>query len=240
VQLHSDDWTQQLTQGQVLSSLGQQLHLLPKLPKLQLRTCQLTAEDITPLSSLQRLQHLHLDLSYGYEECEYDLEWALWGENVCVRELLAALQHLTQLQHLELFSCQLDAVKPGLEPGQPGEGGYQCFSALTASTQLTALIIETPWDTPVPEGAVTYMFPAGRVLPNFKVLHIANPLASCGTCVGEAQIAMIAASCPALQELKLQHVTPWRGFDVSCLEQLPPGVTSVEGLDWSRRRPAVQ
>jgi hypothetical protein len=44
---------------------------------------------------------------------------------------------------------------------------------------------------------------------------------------------MIAAGCPALQDLTLHSVTP-EGFDDSCLAQLPSGVTSVEGLGWVR------
>jgi hypothetical protein len=56
---------------------------------------------------------------------------------------------------------------------------------------------------------------------------------ACRHCVEAAHVAMIAASCPALQQLTLQRVTP-DGFDVSCLAQLPLGVTRVEGLDWTR------
>jgi hypothetical protein len=56
-------------------------------------------------------------------------------------------------------------------------------------------------------------------------------------CVEAAQVARIAASCPALQELTLQGVTP-PGFRVSCLQQLPQGVRTVEGLGWTRPSPA--
>ena len=45
-------------------------------------------------------------------------------------------------------------------------------------------------------------------------------------CVEAAQVAMIAASCPALEELTLHGVTP-QGFDVSCLQQLPQSVRTV-------------
>ena len=47
---------------------------------------------------------------------------------------------------------------------------------------------------------------------------------------------MIAASCPALEELSLRDVIP-KGFDISCLTQLPSGVTKVWGLDWTRPVP---
>jgi hypothetical protein len=49
--------------------------------------------------------------------------------------------------------------------------------------------------------------------------------------VEAAEIARIAASCPALQQLNLWNMTP-TGFDTSCLAQLPPGVTRVEGHNW--------
>jgi hypothetical protein len=54
--------------------------------------------------------------------------------------------------------------------------------------------------------------------------------------VDAPQIASIAATCPALQQLTLWGVTP-KGFDVSCLAQLPPGVTQVKGLGWTRLAP---
>jgi hypothetical protein len=324
VQLHSDDWTQQLTDRQALSTLWQQLqlHQLSKPLDLQLRVVVRKPADIAPLSSLQHLQRVKFQLEYGADEDAY--EWD-WDPHEYPRALLAALQHLTRLQHLELYNCRLDEAgpqpelqavpqpqpqhqpqhefqfahwfdlepepepelefepefeswvdlepdfepelepeahppegapgvhpQPGLQPqaepdahppdGTPGDqgngDGCQCFSALTASTQLTALIVATHSGEPVPKGAFIHMFPAGRVLPNLKVLHVKRFATYAGDtrmpCVAAPQVAMIAASCPALQELKLQHVTP-KGFDVSCLAQLR-GVTSVEGLTWSRRR----
>jgi hypothetical protein len=51
---------------------------------------------------------------------------------------------------------------------QQGEN-YQCFAALTASTQLTALDLLVIYAMPVPQEAFGYMFPSGRVLPNLKV-----------------------------------------------------------------------
>jgi hypothetical protein len=55
---------------------------------------------------------------------------------------------------------------------------------------------------PVPQAAFAHMFPPGHVLPHLKVLQLTGD-----SCVGPAQIAMIAASCPALQELKLSGAT---------------------------------
>jgi hypothetical protein len=200
------------------STLWQHLRLLPKLLELRLHGCALTPVEIAPLCNLQRLQRLHLWLDYypGAQESG-------------PRRLLSALQYLTQLQHLELTDCGLGRIQP--QQQQAGHAVYPCFSALTASTQLTALVINAYQGMPVPKQAFAYIFPDKRVLPDLKVLSL---YCSWGpACVEAAQIARIAASCPALQELKLQDVTPW-GFDTSCLAQLPLGVTSVEGLGWTR------
>jgi hypothetical protein len=83
---------------------------------------------------------------------------------------------------------------------------------------------------PVPQAAFREMFPPGRVLPNLKVLRLDGMRRR--PCVEAAQVAMIAASCPALQEVSLKgEDTFLNRFDTSCLAQLPAGVTRVEGLD---------
>jgi hypothetical protein len=68
------------------------------------------------------------------------------------------------------------------------------------------------------------------VLPELKVLHLlACPVsysAMLPPCIAPAQVAMIAASCPALQELALDDVTA-ADFDRSCLAQLPLGMKTV-------------
>ena len=145
-----------------------------------------------------------------------------------VRVLLAALQHLTQLRHLELVGCYLSW-------GEQGPGGCQCFSALTASTQLTALILE---DSFLPKAAFHYVFHAGRTLPHLESLCVSRTTAGShragsSRSVEAAEIARIAASCPALRQLRLWGVTP-KGFDNRCLAVLPAGVTRVEGFSWVR------
>jgi hypothetical protein len=156
------------------------------------------------------------------------------SEEQGARELLAVLQHLTQLQHLQLSRCQLHSLEPQPQPQleqqqQQGLDSLSCFSALTASTQLTALVLKQWNDAPVSQAAFDRIFPPGRVLPRLAILSLTTY--SFQHCVEAAQIAKIAASCPALQELTLQGVTP-RGFDVSCLQQLPQSVKRVEGVDW--------
>lgn len=95
---------------------------------------------------------------------------------------------------------------------------------------------------PVPQAACDHMFPPGQALPLLKVLRLSATRHRLSSAydqqhwVEAAQVARVAASCPALQRLSLHHVTP-EGFDTSCLLQLIPGVTRVEGLDWVRPAP---
>jgi hypothetical protein len=160
VYLHNDTLTRMLAEVEVLAILWQRLQLLPKLSELQLGGESMTAADVTPLSALQRLQHFTLQL-----DCSTYSEKCMSG----ARELLSALQHLTQLQHLQLERCQLHTVQPEHQTADTYDT-YECFSALTASTQLTHLEI-TEWGAmPVPIAAFDYMFPPGWVLPNLKVL----------------------------------------------------------------------
>jgi hypothetical protein len=223
VKLYSGDFTERLTRGQVLSTMWQRLQLLPNVTELQLQDDSLTAEDIAPLSNLQHLQHLNMRLSYSI----------LSGQHTASdSQLLAALEQLTNLRHLELTNCQLDHGRL-----QWQSDSYQSFSALTASTQLTALILAEQRGLPVPMAGFDKMFAPGRELPSLKVVHLVSDsrlqLQPPSGHIGPAQVARIAASCPALQELALHAVT-LPGFDASCLLQLPPTVTSVEGLEWVR------
>jgi hypothetical protein len=225
VQLHQEDWT--AVHG--LPVLWhQQLQLLPSLASLRLafrESMCVTAADIAPLSNLQRLQRFTLDTPF-----------AVGCDQSSPRALLSALQHLTQLQHLELSKCCLDKVQPALNQQQQPDA-YQCFSALTASTQLTALVLaQDKWNAVIPRAAFSRMFPTGRVVQEIAVLRLDCSRAANHQCVEAAQVAMIAASCPALQKLKLQGVTPMY-FDTRCLLQLPASVTRVEGLGWVRPAP---
>jgi hypothetical protein len=226
VSLHETSLTgQPLPQGQVMSTLWQHLQLLPKLTELQLRGGSLTAAENTPLSTMQHLRHLAFHLEYGRRISPYMC-------HTVAKAVLSALQPLTQLQHLELGSCMLYRVMPRYGTEQPGDS-YQCLSALTASTQLTALDLQGGRTVPLPQAAFEHMFPTGRVLPKLKVLRLSGHHSCALLCVDSAQVARIAAGCPALQEVWLAGVTR-PSFDTSCLWQLPPRVTQVQGLYWSR------
>ena len=220
VNLHKRDWTEELQPQEGAAILLQQLQLLPSLASLQLACSDMTAADIAPLSNLHNLQRLTLDSPTK-------------GSPTDVRALLAALQHLTQLQHLELRECQLHRAEA--LPG-PQHEVHQCFSALTASTQLTALVLANRKYNVLPQAAFKHMFPAGRMLEELKALCLDSDRQMSHFCVEAAQVAVIATSCPQLQQLRLVGVTG-KGFDTGCLLQLPPGVTRVEGLDWVRPAP---
>lgn len=310
-----------------------------------------TATDLSPISNLQHLRHLCLELSYqssavaaaalapaGLTALDLEVmpDWKEWGDaprEVCLsrrsqlqcfrgaslhmrpsslsaatglrelrlsspysldgsawfggepRELLDLLQHLSSLRHLELARCKLDY-------SETYPDGYQCFSALTASTQHTALILEEEDARLLPKASFRHMFPAGRVLPHLEVLcpcrtrcfvpeddggdeepaqahdggdeehaqaheggdeehteaHDGGDEEHAEThhnlepeppwCVEGDEVSQIAASCPALQQLALVDVTAqWFDWEplLHAAAQLPPAVTSIEGMEIWRR-----
>jgi hypothetical protein len=207
---------------------------LPRLQELRLSGCELTVRYLSQLLSATNLTRLHL-ARLNFTECATAVDVASLSkmQQQHVTQLLAALQHLTQLRHLELSDMALYRVS-----AQPHQGGsYQCFSALTASTQLTVLILAEDSNMPVPQAAFEHMFPPGLALPHLK--HLCLYGSPYRPCVDAPQIGSIAITCTALQQLTLWGVTP-KGFDISCLAQLPLCVTEVKGLDWTRPVPSGQ
>jgi hypothetical protein len=198
-------------EGAVLA--GVSLTRLSKLQSLGAQALRMRPSNLACMTMLRELDLIN--------PCNPD------GSPFSPRELLAALQHLNQLRHLRLLGCQLHAVGP--QPDQQGDG-YQCFSGLTASTQLTALHLLEPCDVPVPVAAFGHMFLTGRVLRSLEVLRLEGS-SHHATCLGAPQVARIAASCPALRELRLSGVTG-AGVDARCLLLLPSGLTRLDGLDW--------
>jgi hypothetical protein len=139
----ADDVGRRLSQQQMFSVVWQGLGRLPKLCHLFLSGPRsLTSADISPLSTLQHLQHLYL-ADGGHRLMHHESV-----PNSGPKALLSALQHLTQLRHLSLFGCAFCST----QPQQQGDT-YQCFSALTASTQLTALMLSEYRAQLVPQAA---------------------------------------------------------------------------------------
>jgi hypothetical protein len=135
---------------------------------------------------------------------------------------------------LELDRCDLHTVQE-LQQLQGTGRSYKCFSALTASTQLTALVLFEDLNVPVPKAAYTYMFPAKRVLPHLKVLRLESTTGPGPRPMGANEVTRIAAACPALQQLNLRGVCDWQLPSKSdCLLQLPATVTRIKGLRWTR------
>ena len=99
-------WARQLTPSEVQAHLWQWVQQLPHLSELQLGAFSLQSGDVSPLSNLQDLRSLTVQLN------------VYSGQSTVARELLTALQHLTQLQHLELRQCRLHLAQP--QPQQEG------------------------------------------------------------------------------------------------------------------------
>jgi hypothetical protein len=120
--------------------------------------------------------------------------------------LLAAIQGMQQLQHLEL-----QGENKQLEPLQGGK--MQQYAALTASSNLKRLLFVCD-EHLLADGAVQYMFAEGKHLPQLMQLRIgrcdeeeeedewsafnaSQPL----QLFGPGDLARLAVACPALQQL---------------------------------------
>lgn len=161
------------------------------------------------LAPFTRLQSLHLEHCALLPVNDQDDDEGDDRSAEGTAALLRALEQMTCLQDLELSSegIDLDSTAP------------QSFAALTASTQLTRLVL-TPDDyAPLPKGAVQHMFPAGRQLPLLQ--HIGfrpyiqdqEEFEKEEWCMDGADIGCIAACCTGLQWLELSLcVKPGGGF----------------------------
>jgi hypothetical protein len=113
--------------------------------------------------------------------------------------LLTALGNMTQLQDLQLDDMRLARLT-----------NPQYATGLTASSQLTALqVSDFVYGQPVlPKQSLQHMLPAGKQLPHLKRLKLAGhrPGRRNTTNVTAEDIAHIAAACPALDTLHLEHV----------------------------------
>jgi hypothetical protein len=154
------------------------------------------------LSGLQLLKHLFVEGSHGKTVFfEPDalagksrlqhltvMACRIAGGSAGHMQLLAHLQIMQQLTHLDLGSTSL----LGPEPSPTA----QAYSALTASSQLQHLEISEK----LPLGVWQHMFPAGRQLPHLKVLdisHVRHPTGAAPAPEG----SRLVTCCPGLHAL---------------------------------------
>lgn len=108
--------------------------------------------------------------------------------------LLAALQSMQQLQHLQLHGDSCTALAGSAK---------QQYAALTASSQLTKLSLYAD-DHILACGAARHVFAAGKELPHLKRLVFGMEDWDCGDfpqLFGKGDLARLAAACPALEQL---------------------------------------
>jgi hypothetical protein len=188
------------------------VHLAPGLRNLK---ASYTSDRITgsKLSALQQLTSLQLRGSHGFRELHFDPAGLankgqlrrlqmdccdLAGENAGVAALLSQLQQMKQLTHLALRKCWLLWRHPNSPPAA-------AYAALTASSALQHLDVS---DNTMPQGVWQHVLPAGRQLPQLRVLHASHE--SCGT-LGwwtHADTARLASCCPNLQAFKMHTPHP--------------------------------
>lgn len=97
------------------------------------------------------------------------------------------------------------------------------FSALTASTRLRQLFLDTDSDELLPSGAVAHMFPRGRKLPE---LGCVNFKCENGECITRGELRLLAEACPNLVSLVLRNVMQPGCGDV--LLTFPPCLDSLQ------------
>jgi hypothetical protein len=185
------------------------LQHMQRLQELKLHMCDCDPSVLCHITSLRKL---HL------ASCVL-----LPGKRPGTSAFLSALQGLTQLQDIHLSAAYrrfYDAQ------GVP----LQLFAALTAPTQLTSLVINFEDALPLAPGAVGYMFPGGRSMPQLQVLHIRHRIYKDGDmhdwCVGGQEIGNITSACPGLQQLELVGVVR-PGASFSGLQQLTDSLSSL-------------
>ena len=194
-------------------------------------TC--TSIDPAALAGKNQLQRLELARNPG--------DTSIAGGSAGIGQLLAQLQHLTSLTHLDLERCLCYLVAE--DPPATG------FAALTASSKLQHLDIS---DCLLPEGAWQHVFPAGRQLPHMRSLVLA--WVSSSVCklhpnrgvadgqwepvIGPAAFdSSVVSCCPGLQHLDLTLTQCSKGLldvlpELSKLTLLKLGVVDgVSGRD---------
>jgi hypothetical protein len=168
-----------------------------------------------PPTAIGGLQQQHADPEAMLEQ----------QEQQCVKDLLAAIGQLTELRHLQLARvAELSASAP-----MPASSPSGC-TTLTASSQLTALHINTAECKPLSDQAILHMLPEGTQMEHLRVLHIGvqvtipaplvrsdgkGRISNMGDkvrrlqgvlCIGAAGLQRIADCCPALKCVAFNNV----------------------------------
>jgi hypothetical protein len=141
-----------------------------------------------------------------------------------LKDALAAIARMSCLQHLELTDQGLH-VCPDINR----------FTALTASSHLTALHMSDQLSMLLPAQALRHVLPAGHQLPQLRVLrlrgsHMPAATAEAAACGDATGICRMAECCPGLQELQLDNVLA-EPTAAACLSQL----VSLTGLSIAGR-----
>lgn len=203
-------------------------HKLVQRDLSQLRLLELSkvTVHVSVLSSMNHLQQLVIDSG--------TLEFEAAAVDGPVTALLAVVGKLALLQQLKLVLT----VEPEAVPSA-------AFSALTASSQLRVLHVELTREVPVPvpgPDVLQHMFPAGRRLAQLHTLVLGSAQQMNSQWVmPPADVARIAASCPALHTVSLVDVLAPGGGDSLCALLHLTSVSSlrVGGTAWDDRAAGV-
>lgn len=201
---------------------------LTNLQRLELHNLML---DGLKLASWQKLTYLSLsavDLACRIDsDSGYDLEHD--ADDLEVQALLKAMGRLKRLEHLRLESIEL--LQQAVHLRQ--------FSALTASSNLTALHLKGPDDVlPVPRGAVKHMFSPKVSLPNLRILQLVVNHGTSGQdwcplgdrrpyCVDSNDVVRVVQCCPRLQDLTMVGVLR-KSCDLGNVQQLAGSLRKLE------------
>jgi hypothetical protein len=185
--------------------------------------------EVEALQRLSDLQHLSLDDCADIKPNPNDSPCGWQARRRWIAWLLA-VGHFTQLRHLRVTDMALPVHDDDV-------ADIQRVTALTASSQLTSLqVTNSQFDQPLlPKEALQHMLPPGKQLPHMKQLELEGYRSEQHNTanVTAEDIAHIAAACPALDTLHLEHVLA-DSAAVAALSQLgglaagQPSLTALE------------
>lgn len=194
---------------------------------------------LTALQGMTQLQHLQLTncrlhtLPKHQRQQQQHLPLPAPAAHGVPPQAAADQQHQLEL----LPQQQYDA--PATTVHEQDGATAACFSALTASSQLTALCISQFGYPPLPSAAVLdTLFPPGRVFKELATirfewqpdyLYMALTAAKRAFSLSAVHVLRLGQSCPVLQEVALVGVLS-PTFNVGCLLHLPRSLTSLHGL----------